>query len=213
MIHESAPWKAHLSRDAELIERWAAKPTPSERRSFLIERKVFLAAYAMRKLDDARKLSTDLLSGPLEITRFPPTRQDFSGSENHRFERFFDLGKPLRQTMPARRVLNLLVHSLVFVEVLTEAGTCDAFMVTSDHESTKGLARVAIADFVHLMRRAANDFPSCIVMFRDESGRERYWAGHGAPPPEFNALLSTKAAFGLGTSDPGDVEGAVTDAD
>lgn len=41
MIHESAPWKSHLLRDAALIERWAAKPGHSERRSFIIERKVF----------------------------------------------------------------------------------------------------------------------------------------------------------------------------
>lgn len=39
-------------RDADLIERRAAKPGRSEGRSFLIGRKVLLAAYAMRKLDD-----------------------------------------------------------------------------------------------------------------------------------------------------------------
>jgi hypothetical protein len=113
MIHESAPWKSQLARDADLIERWAAKPGHSERRSFLIERKVFLAAYAMWKLDDAAKLSTDTLGSPMAVSRFPPTRTGYSEVNSRRFDAFFDLENAASVELPRRRVLNLLVHSLV----------------------------------------------------------------------------------------------------
>lgn len=185
MIHESAPWKRHLARDADLIERWAAKPGHSERRSFLIERKVFLAAYAMRKLDDAAKLSIDTLGSPMAVSRYPPSRAGYSEVNSHRWDEFFDLENAASVELPRRRVLNLLVHSLVFVEVLSEAETFDAFMVTSDHEQAKGLVQVKVAAFVDLMRLVANDYPTAMRRTLDSTtGRWRIWAGHDEPPPE-----------------------------
>ena len=185
MIHESAPWKMHLALDADLIERWAAKPRQSARRSFLIERKAFLAAYAMRKLDDATKLSTETLGSAMAVSRFPPTRAGYSGVNSHRWGEFFDLENAQRVYLPRRRVLNLLVHSLVFVEVLGETENFDAFMVTSDHEQANGLVQVELAAFVALMRLAANDYPtSTRRMLNKITGRWRIWAGHGKPPPD-----------------------------
>ncbi|HEV7334488.1 MAG TPA: hypothetical protein VGO06_00860 [Bosea sp. (in: a-proteobacteria)] len=94
MIHQSAPWKAHLIRDAHLIERWAAKPNHSERRSFLIERTVFLAAYAMRKLDEDIKLSTDLLSADMPVLRFPPPQPAFLRVIKYRLFNQLELRNP-----------------------------------------------------------------------------------------------------------------------
>ncbi|KRE15072.1 hypothetical protein ASE63_17700 [Bosea sp. Root381] len=116
MIHESAPWKAHLVRDARLIERWAAKPKHSERRSFLIERKVFLAAYAMRKLDDGIKLS-DLLTADMQVLRFPPAQGGFTLRNNHSFDECFDLENPVlsrsSRCPPLRCRLGKAVYDLV----------------------------------------------------------------------------------------------------
>jgi hypothetical protein len=185
MIHESGPWKMHLSRDADLIERWAAKPGPSERRSFLVERKVFLAAYAMRKLDDAVKLSTDFMGAEMGVIRFQPTAGNYTQINNHQFDEHFDLERPEHVGLPRRRLLNLLVHSLVFVEVLGEAETFEAFMVTSDQERANGLIQVELAHFIELMRLAAADFPGTFRYERDAlKGGSRIWAGHGEPSPD-----------------------------
>jgi len=183
MIHDSSPWKMHLVRDADLIERWAARTGHSERRSFLIERTVFLAAYAIRKLDEAAKVSTDLLAARMAVSRFPPMR-DFS-TTRHKFDfaSYFDLGRPERMELPRRRVLNLLVHSLVFAEVVGPEDTIDAFMVTSDREQSRGLIQVEMAAFVGLIRLAAADYPTSTRQAWDESAnRWRTWAGHGEPP-------------------------------
>lgn len=185
MIHESTPWKTQLARDADLVERWAAKAGHSERRSFLIERKVFLAAYAMRKLDDAAKLSTGTLGSPMAVSRFPPARSGYSDANSHRWDEFFNLGNGASIELPRRRVLNLLIHSLVFVEVLGEADTFHAFMVTSDQERASGLVQVELTAFVGLMRLAANDYPSAMRRTLDSTSRRwRIWTGHGDPPPE-----------------------------
>lgn len=183
MIHESAPWKNHLIRDAALVERWASKPRPSERRSFLIERKVFLAAYAMRKLDEGLKVSTDLLTTEMGVLRFPPTQAGFNLFNNHRFDEHFDLKAAQRVALPRRRVLNLLVHSLVFVEVLGDTETYDAFMVTSDHERDRGLIQIEVAAFLELMRLVGEDWPTSARWVREPNGVGwRVWAGHGDGP-------------------------------
>jgi len=55
MIHESRPWRALLAKDAEIIDRWTAKQKWTGHRSVLLERKIFQAAYSMRKLAEAKK--------------------------------------------------------------------------------------------------------------------------------------------------------------
>ena len=183
MIHESHPWKTQLAKDADLIERWAAKPRSSERRSFLIEQKVFLAAYAMRKLDDATKLSTDLLASRMPVLRFPPVRDGYSVVDSHKFDEFFDLEKPEKVDLKRRRLLDVLIHSLVFVEMLGETDVMEAFLVTSDQEQAKGLIQVDIATFVELMRLASADYPKSVRFTLDAaSGRWGKWAGRGGGP-------------------------------
>jgi len=49
MIAESSHWKEPLGRDADIIERWALKPD-NERRYAILERKIMLSAFAIRRL-------------------------------------------------------------------------------------------------------------------------------------------------------------------
>ena len=183
MIHDSALWKRELARDAGLIERWAAKRSRSERRSFLIEQKVFLAAYAMRKLHDATMVSTSLLTDDIAVERFAPTRAGFSEINNHRVDDYFDLLNPVESALSGRSLLNILIHSLVFVEVLDDDDAVIAFMVTSDRESKRGLYRVRFANFIRLMRIHAEDYPTEIHrVFDPVTDRWVTWAGHFQPP-------------------------------
>ena len=70
MIRESGPWKAELLRDADLIERWAKKTVESERRSTLLERKVFVSAYAIRRLNEAVRISSRFRQVTLPVIRY-----------------------------------------------------------------------------------------------------------------------------------------------
>lgn len=181
MIHKSSPWKTRLAGDADLLERWAGKP-PSERRSFLIEQKLFLTAYALRKLDEANRLSSGLLTHAMSVVRFTPTKPGYAAFNNHRFDAYFDLERPTAQNLPRRRLLNMLIHSLVFIEVLDDAGRIEAFMVTSEREREDGLFQASLSEMIALMRAAAADYPSFTSYRRVGSkGRWRVWAGHDDP--------------------------------
>jgi hypothetical protein len=201
MIHESVPWKTALTTDAAVIERWAAKP-PSERRSFLLERKVFLAAYALRKLGEAYKLSTDTLAASIAVKRYAPLQPGYSAFNNHRFDKFFDLQAATAVEMPRRRLLDVLIHSLVFIEAVDEDDHCAGFLVTSDYEASRGLFEIQLTDFVALMRQAAEDFPTALRRsFDADKGRWVVWTGHA---PEIaqalaEAMAGASAAKGSGS--------------
>ncbi len=178
MIHESAPWKAGLAADAALLERWANKP-PSERRSFLIERKILLAAYALRKLGEAFKLSTATLTAEIDVKRYASLKTGYAAINNLRFEEYFDLERPGSIRIKRRRLIDVLIHSLIFIESVDDDGRCTGFLVTSDHESARGLIEVQLSDFVALMRLAADDFPSAMTTsYNAAKGRWVVWAGH-----------------------------------
>jgi len=178
MIHESSPWKAALVRDGELIARWAEKP-PSGRRAFLIERKLILAAYSLRKLSDDHKLSTATLKASIKVKLSKPLSQGFSNIL-HWLDRYFDLDNPVTLTLTWRRILNMMIHSAAFAEVQDDAGRCVGFLVTSDQELQRGLVHVELSDFLRLIEIAANDYPTEIrQMWHPAEGRWVTWAGKG----------------------------------
>ncbi len=178
MIHESAPWKAVLAADARLLERWATKP-PSERRSYLIERKILLAAYALRKLGEAFKLSTLTLTDEIAVKQYAPLKRGYTEINNLRFEEYFDLENPTSIRMKRRRLIDVLIHSLIFMESIDDEQRCTGFIVTSDHESARGLIEVQLSDFIALMRLAADDFPSAMTTSFNATKRKWIvWTGH-----------------------------------
>ena len=151
MIHDSAPWKATLLQDAELLARWAVK-RQTDRRAFLIERKLFLAAYSLRKLADDHKLSTSTLATQARIRLASPLRPRFSGMM-HWLDRYFDLDNPTERVVPWRRIVNMMIHSATFAEVIDDEDHCVGFMVTSDQELRRGLAVVS--------KKVVHPLPGC----------------------------------------------------
>jgi hypothetical protein len=74
-------------------------------------------------LTDVTELSGDLLASSMAVSRFPPIRAGYSKINSYRFDQFYDLKRPARVDLRRRRLLDLLIHSLEFVEVVGEAKT------------------------------------------------------------------------------------------
>ena len=182
MIRESGPWKAELLSDAELIERWAAKTVVTERRSALLERKVFVAAYAIRRLNEAVKISSRFREVTLPVTRFPPTGKSGYQWIIHHFDDYYDLSNGRVEQIPIFRFLNLLIHSLIFEEFLNDRHQITGFAVTSDNAAEKGLYYVELEAFINLMRDVGRDKPTHFVL-RQVGDAWRAWLGDGEPPP------------------------------
>lgn len=183
LIYASEPWKKCLLADAELLERWSSKPATSMRRSVLLERKTFLAAYAIRKLDEANKLSSSFRGQSITCRYHLPTKTQITRLNNHKIHKNYDLSSSTKKRISCRRLLDLIIHSFVFCEVLGDDNSIEGFFVTSDTSRYKGLWSVPMIRYIEMMRRVGNDYPSSMIMMFDPEQNDYYtWSGHGTPP-------------------------------
>jgi hypothetical protein len=185
VIWESGPWKDLLLTDSNLLERWCAKTSVTERRSMLIERKVFLAAYTIRKLCEAQNLSTSFRDQSLRCRTYPA----ISGRITHHsvgLDKLYNFGDPEERVIVVRDLIDLIIHSFVFSEFLGEDLRVEGFLVTSDRKRHERLWLVEIKTFIDLMRQVGSDYPSTMtgVFNRDKNDWE-LWQGHGDPPADF----------------------------
>lgn len=185
MIHESWPWRVHLIKDADIIERWCQKSAITEQRSFIIERKVFLAAYSVRKLFQARKLSSAFTGKTIKCKTFPAFDKHAVTAWNaYKIEKLYDLSRPENQEIKARELLDIIIHSLVFTEMLGRNHTVAGFLVTSDRRKSV-LWQINTRQFVALMRSVARDNPASA--FRTRVGNTEEWVewrGYRRTPPK-----------------------------
>jgi len=183
-INESFPWKRALLRDAATLERRCAKTRATERRSFIVEQKVLLAAYSIRKLHQSEKLSTSFADRSMRCRSFEPTRGRLTLWNNHNLHQLYDLGGNAERTLPALRVLDLLIHSVAFGEVVNDDNSVEGFLVTSDWKREEYLLLVEMTEFVRLMREVGGDSPEKAARVYDPA-KDAYevWRGSGEPPP------------------------------
>lgn len=195
MIAESAPWKDQLLKDADLIERWANKTQATERGSILIERKVFVAAFAMRKLIECEKVSSDVEGRSLRTERYGLIQgQKLDWWKRHTFWEAFDVEAPSTCALGVGDLLDIIVHSKVFSECVYAEDDLrvNGFFVTSDRKDNH-LWLVPIAAYTDLMRRIGNDYPNFRIAF-DSAGNHYSWRGHGAPPVQVAKKMETMAS-------------------
>lgn len=177
MIYESAPWKRDLLRDADLIERWVVKPC-SPRRSELFEKKIFLSAFAMRKLVEARRLSTSFLNRTVRALLLPSVGRRPNRLNNHHFDRQYLLDEGVPTDLSATRLIDLVIHSYTFVESMDDDDVIQGFLIASDRTKDRGLYEIQVSDYLALMRTAGRDDPQMTVFrFNEKSGDYDVWRG------------------------------------
>lgn len=196
MIHESWPWKEQLLADADLIERWAAKKSATMRRSILIEKKLFLSAYAMRKLFEAEKLSSKFDTRNIVVERYELIPgQKLTWRMVHDFHEVFDLSKSTTRPMSVWTLIDTIIHSKVFMECHQDEDDLRliGFYVTSDKRDAN-LWLVSVEAFTDLMRRVGRDYPTHGQWLFHPETKERYsWRGDGEPSAEALAQLKRSA--------------------
>jgi hypothetical protein len=195
MIWESYPWKEQLLMDADVVERWANKQSVTERRSFIIERKIFLSAYSIRKLLEAQKLSTEFSHRIIDCCAHPAISDRINHINNHRIPELYDLSRKNKTALRVMHLLNLIIHSFIFSEILDEAERIDGFHVTSDRYRYKCIWAISIATLLSLMRDVGSDYPSTAVRYwnRHKNNWE-IWQGNGEPPADFLRKLKANSA-------------------
>jgi len=153
MIYESEPWRRDLIGDVALIERWSAAKI-SERQMFLLEKKLFLTAFVVRKLYEARKIPDRVIAREIGVKSFAtksiPTWFGCGDIEKH-----FTLDVSLPTKIPNRDLFNIIIHSYVLVFDVGKGSRITGFYVASDRTKKKRLLRVSLHKYMRLCRDIA----------------------------------------------------------
>lgn len=171
MIHDSNPWKKELLQTAAWLQRLRLTERTREETHIKLEKAVFFAAYAIRKLVEARKLSDAVVSYSIDLEFFPAKRQVTMLNWGH-FDRNYDFESPGAEVHDLVYVCNQLIHSFAFAPEVAEDGRLAAVLVASDKRKSTKLYRVARGQLLGLMRLVGRDNPSEMQYYIDEAGKE-----------------------------------------
>lgn len=174
MIQDSHPWKKKLLTDAAIIERWSAKYKSPSRRNFIVENKIFISAYSIRKLFEAGKVCTELHSKPLRCYAFNALHTEQSRWNCHKIDENYDLGNPLEKNISAEAFINQIIHSLAFGIEVDSADKITGFYVASRQGKGKFLFLINIIIYTEFMREIGSDYPDYVHEFHNPADGNYY---------------------------------------
>jgi len=172
MIRESYPWKRDLLRDADIIERWAAKKTDSEYRSMFLEKKVFLSAFVIRKLFEDYKITDRITDGSILCRVYPSRGTEVNFKNWIDIDRHYDLSSEQRSDINIRSLANQIIHNFVFMFDYSEEcfSPISGFVVASDLGKGRQLYGVTLSAYLSAMRSVGNDWITEFQASRTKDG-------------------------------------------
>ncbi len=156
MAFESYYWRRDIKRDIRLIRSKMAInifPIMDERLDeifSIVEIKLFLMAFSIRKLLEARKLPDSIANKTIKVKKFPrnSTRSSFFN-----FETMYDFKNPQSENLKLKDILNQFIHAYFFQAFSTRKGNLRYVYVTSDKAKNKFLYVVNIQTFLKFIEK------------------------------------------------------------
>lgn len=161
MIHESYYWKQPLLRSALWLEKALINDESSERVLARAEREIFIGFYAVRKLLETFTLSTTTKSLTYDLTFFSAQTNatpDYFNRDN--LEKHYNFNTEALQTLDIEFVCNQVIHSFIFIFVLSESGHIDGVYLSSDRMRKSKLYFLPITTISQLFRTVGRDYPT-----------------------------------------------------
>lgn len=144
-----------------------------------------LAGYAIRRLNEARKLSDSLVATPINVLRYPRLGAIPDVYNREEIDKLYDLDTPVRTQISLGHFCNQLVHSYIMMHsfediiepVEQEDGTILAGLryfngafVASEHERHKHLYFFPLEVIIRVCRKIATENVVGVEMRRDKDG-------------------------------------------
>jgi hypothetical protein len=173
MIFDSFPWKEELRRAANKLERAQSKKKWSERTAFTVEREVMLGAFAIRRLNESRKVSDSLAKRPIPVrlhalTSSPPDIWEVAEPWNH-----FDLTTSTRENLTLNKFCNQIIHSWSWLVSDEEDGL--GIYITSDKDRSHHLYFMTIETIVEVFRKVGRDHIVQMSMKTNKKGERIFY--------------------------------------
>lgn len=157
MIADSVPWREELYKSALRLQRWNTQSRWTSRTYFLAERDIMMGAYAIRRLIDSGKCSSNLPTRRCQMHWYQLTGRAPRGWRD-RFspEDFYDLFSPRNGELTAARLCNEIIHSYVF-QIFGEEDDTTAVALVSDYDRSKRLWSISFDGLAELFDYVARE--------------------------------------------------------
>lgn len=175
MIGDSIPWKEDLLRIAKTLEGRTTQRRWTERTSFLVERDVMNAGYAIRKLIEARKLSDELLQERVTVQRHQLLGRAVDIWNRFEFYEHYDMERPDTVQLTLTEFCNQIIHSWVWMMSATEdpSPRFNGVYVSSDWARKRCVYFIGSGTLIQLFRAVGLDDIVSLEMRRGSDGDMR----------------------------------------
>lgn len=157
MIWDSNSWKRQLAADARYLERAMRDASWNDDRFTALEKRVFVSAYAIRKLMDSQKLSDELERQPIRCKSYVSVGRTVDLMNWDRIDQLYDFTRAVPCELSVREYCNQVVHSFVFLLRTTRRNGLRGFYVASDRVKKGQLYELNIKDVIALIRATSID--------------------------------------------------------
>jgi hypothetical protein len=171
VIDDSGPWKIELLRIADRLERRQSQKRWPEQSFFLTERDIMFAAYMIRKLVEAKKLSDDATGRDIVVIEHPLSGSVPDMMSYERIWKNYDLQAGVECTLSLVDLCNQIIHSFNWTIACDEHGGLGGIFVSSDRARRKTLYFVDIALLIVILREVGYDDVVEMQMKRDANGQ------------------------------------------
>ncbi|WP_098743545.1 hypothetical protein [Paenibacillus sp. EZ-K15] len=168
MIWESSYWKEDLLALSKKISTKYRVTPFSEELAVEFEKDIMIALYSVRKLEEARKLSSNTKSIQLKVKSYKNLK-NVTLLNWHRIEELFDLDNPINEKIRANHFYNQIIHSYIFLISTDESDSIDGFFFCSDRVRNKRLYYVELIEIERFVSFVGNDYPTKQSFDYDES--------------------------------------------
>ncbi|TCU83766.1 hypothetical protein EDF48_1079 [Curtobacterium sp. PhB191] len=157
MISDSVPWREHLWKAATELEKRAHSTRWIERTSFLVERDLLNGMFAIRRLIEAAKTSSNLPAERVSRGVHPLTGRVPKIYDRWSFWEHYDMASKQQTQLAVRELVTIFIHSFVFdFYPASDAGPAMIWVV-SDRDRHKRLYSVTFERVVALFRRVGSE--------------------------------------------------------
>lgn len=170
MIDDSVPWKNELLRIADRLERRRSQERWTGKTSFLVERDIMVAAFAIRKLIEAHKLSDDVTTHQVAVMQHSLSGRIPDHMNYHRILDHYDLSSGAEHVLTVSEFCNQIVHSFNWTVACNESGGLEGLFFSSDRARRNFVYFAHIDLITELLLKVGYDDIVSISMHRDHNG-------------------------------------------
>lgn len=153
MSTPSHPWKLHLLKQADVLERMQTVTRWTEASSVRLEESVVLGFYDIRKLIGAYLLGNVLLHEPVRIQAYPVRRRGGVILSDERLEDLYDLSAGRSVAHDLLFLCHQAIHNCLFAPRFSSGRRLQGVYLTSDHQRKVALYAIELPALFSLFRK------------------------------------------------------------